>query len=336
MIVMRALRERGMDISVAYYYQKGDPGYTFDEADDFRAEGRLLSVSPTNWTHAIDQLHHEVVQRGIGLLLQIGSPWAYRQLPYLKERCQDLCLVDTLYNRHHNALNYFLYENTFDGVIVESEDMRRFILENTRKAEPAVHLVESGIDLDVLYPSCPAAGAPFTICYLGRMSQEKNPIGFVELAEQLHPRIPELRFRMFGEGPQAETVHARIKASAAQTMLRYCGYAPLRESLASLHALVVPSRMDGRPNVVMEANACGVPVIGAPVGGIPELITPGRNGLLLKPAQLDEIAAAITGWMSQPALYNALRASCRATAEERFDRKRMFDRYENVFRSFLK
>jgi glycosyltransferase involved in cell wall biosynthesis len=85
----------------------------------------------------------------------------------------------------------------------------------------------------------------------------------------------------------------------------------------------------------MEANACGVPVIGAPVGGIPELIELGRNGLVLSPAQLDEIAAAVKEWMCQTGRYEALRASCRATAERCFDRKRMFDRYENVFCSFL-
>jgi glycosyltransferase involved in cell wall biosynthesis len=167
------------------------------------------------------------------------------------------------------------------------------------------------------------------------MSPEKNPIGFVALAEQLHQRMPELRFRMFGEGPQSEAVCARIQASAARAVISYAGFVVHpRDAFACMHVLVVPSCLDGRPTVVMEANACGVPVIGARVGGIPELIEPGLNGLVLGPSQLDEIAAAVAQWICQSARYEALRASCRATAEKRFDRNRMFDRYEDVFRSF--
>ena len=335
MIVLRALRARGMDISVAYY-QDGASGYTADAAEDFRAEDRLLTISPTDWAGAIKQLQREIVQRDVGLLLQIGSPWAYWQLPYVKERCPGLTLVDTLYNKVGHTLNHFLYENCFDGVIVESEDMRRFMLENTRRPKPNVHLVASGIDLKEFFPPEPGADALFTIGYVGRMSPEKNPIGFVELAEKLHRRMPNLRFRMFGEGPQAEQVRARIQASTARAVISYDGFVShQRDAMACLHVLVVPSRLDGRPNVVMEANACGVPVIGAPVGGIPELIEPGRNGLVLSPAQPDEIAAAVKEWMCQADRYEELRASCRATAERCFDRKRMFDRYENVFSSFL-
>lgn len=339
MIVLRAMRDRGMDICVAYY-QEGAPGYTTDRAEDFQAEGRLLTVSPIDWTGAIEQLRQQVNQRDIGLVLQIGSPWAYRQLPYVKERCPRLKLVDTLYNKVGHTLNHFLYESCFDGVIVESADMQRFMAENTRKPDAGVHLVESGIDLSAfaaVEKSFDVAGVqPFVVGYVGRMSPEKNPLGFVELAEQLHQRLPRLSFRMFGEGPQAEVVRARIDTGGAGAAISYEGFIEHpRDALAQLHVLVVPSRLDGRPNVVMEANACGVPVIGAPVGGIPELIEPGINGLVVGPDHHDEIAAALTSWMAAPDQYLALRASCRATAERRFDRNQMFDRYEAVFRSFL-
>lgn len=339
LIVLRAMRKRGMDISVAYY-QEGALGYTTDPAEDFRADGRLLTISQTDRAGAIEQLCQQVSQRDIGLLLQIGSPWAYRQLPYVKEHCPQLKLVDTLYNKVGHTMNHFLYEPCFDGVIVESADMRQFMLENTRKPDAGVHLVESGIDLSAFALAEPpfdsASGAPFMVGYVGRMSPEKNPLGFVELAERLHQRLPKLRFRVFGEGPQAEAVRARIAASSSVAAISYEGFvAHPRDALAQLHVLVVPSLLDGRPNVVMEANACGVPVIGTPIGGIPELIEPGRNGLVLRPGNHGEIATALESWLAAPDLYSALRASCRETAERRFDRNRMLDRYEAVFRSFL-
>lgn len=339
MMVLRVMRSRGMDICVGYY-QEGAPGYTTDPAEDFQADGRLLKISASDWTGAIEQLHQQVIERDIGLLLQIGSPWAYRQLPYVKERCPRLKLVDTLYNKAGHTLNHFLYKSCFDGVIVESAEMQRLMVENTRKLDAGVHLVESGIDLSAFAPAerpFDAAGRqPFVVGYVGRMSPEKNPLGFVGLAERLHQRLPQLCFRMFGEGPQAETVRARIAGGSAAAAITYEGFVVHpRDALAQLDVLVVPSRLDGRPNVVMEANACGVPVIGAPVGGIPELIEPGRNGLVLAPGNYEEIAAALESWLAVPGLHATLRASCRTTAELRFDRNRMLDRYEAVFRSFL-
>ncbi len=213
------MRARGGDISVAYYQDGCARLFQRHGGRLPRAEDRLLRIPPTDPVGAIDHLESEIVRRSIGLVLQIGSPWAYRQLPYVKERCPGLNLVDILYNKVGHTLNHFLYETCFDGVIVESEDMRRFVLDNTRKTEPVVHLVESGIDLDAFAPVAPGTDTPFTIGYFGRMSPEKNPIGFVELAEQLHLRLPDVRFRMSGEGPQADAVRARVQASVARTVI---------------------------------------------------------------------------------------------------------------------
>ena len=258
----------------------------------------------------------------------------------MKGRCPQLKLVDTLYNKVGHTINHFWLEPCFDGVIVESADMRQFMLENTRKPDPGVHLVESGIDLSAFAMAEPRFEFSQRRPLRGRLCRPhvagENPLGFVELAERLHQRLPDLRFRIFGEGPQAEAVRARIAGSSAAAAISYEGFvAHPSDALAQLHVLVVPSLLDGRPNVVMEANACGVPVIGAPIGGIPELIEPGRNGLVLRPSNHGEIAAALEAWLGAPDLYSALRASCRETAELRFDRNRMFDRYEAVFRSFL-
>jgi glycosyltransferase involved in cell wall biosynthesis len=337
LIVLRAMRERGLDITVAFH-MRGGGGYTPDPAEDFAAAGRLIDLSDHQGPSGIEVLDGIVRKRRIGLLLQIGSPWAYRQLPYLKEAHPGLRLVDTLYNKIGHTRNHFLYEACLDGVIVESEDMRRYVLDCTAKPDPGVRLVESGIDLERFTPAAPPPRPPggLVVGYIGRMSPEKNPLGFVDLAEALHLRLPGLSFLMFGEGGMAEEVRARISASPAAGAIRYEGFVDHPSTaLAQLDVLVVPSRIDGRPNVVMEANACGVPVLGAPVGGIPELIEPGRNGFVLAPGERDRIAAVLAGWAADPAVLARVRTECRAVAETRFDRRRMLDAYEAVFREFL-
>ena len=168
------------------------------------------------------------------------------------------------------------------------------------------------------------------------MSIEKNPLGFVELAERLHDALPTIQFFMFGEGPMTAQVQARIMSGRAASAIKFAGFADHpTTALAQIDVLVVPSVLDGRPAAVMEANACGVPVIGAPVGGIPELIEEGRNGFLALPRNHERIAALLSGWQADPARFAALRQSARRVAEARFDRNRMMDRYEAVYRAVL-
>lgn len=336
LIVLRAMRDRGIDIHIGYY-RPGAGGYTPDRAEDFAADDRLIDFSDAHGVTGVDMLVSVVRERQIGLVLQIGSPWAYRQLPYLKEREPQRRIVDVLYNKVGHTLNHFLFEACFDGVIVESSDMQQFICDNTSKSDPNICKVESGIDLDIFKPkSSIRNGNSLVIGYFGRMSPEKNPLGFVSLAEYLHQALPELQFVMFGEGEMSGAVKARIGAGPAADVIQFGGYVDhASAALAQLDVLVVPSKLDGRPNVIMEANACGVPVIGAPVGGIPELIQPGSNGFLFRPEDHPQIARVLAEWLKEPSLFRQMQHMCRIVAEERFDRTRMLDDYEAVFRSLM-
>jgi glycosyltransferase involved in cell wall biosynthesis len=309
-------------------------GYTRDAAYDFAAADRLLDMTDAPGLKGIDRLERLVREREIRLLVQVGSPQAYRQLPYLKERIPNLQILDTLYNPVGHTISHFLYEGAFDGVIVESVAMRDYVLANTAKRNPRVHLVESGIDLDEFKPSPRQTMMPdsLTLGYLGRMSPEKNPLGFVMIAERLHASHPTLRFRIFGEGGMEREVRARADASTAKAMITFEGYAAhARDALHAMDVLVVPSKLDGRPNAVMEASGCGVPVLAAPVGGIPELIEDGVNGHLVSLNDHARFERLVGAWLDDPAVFSRLQRSSRAKAESDFARQRMLERYAEVF-----
>src|SRR5262249_18671356 len=149
--------------------------------------------------------------RGTRLLLQIGAFSLYPILPYLKEQNSDLRLADILYNEVGNTVNHFLYEECFDGVIVESEHMHRFMRACTLKPNSNIQVVKSGIDLSKFAPSSHnTERSRLRIGYIGRFSVEKNPLGFITLAERLTERLLDLSARVVGEGPLSEEVKARI------------------------------------------------------------------------------------------------------------------------------
>ena len=333
--VLREMRRRGLRVAVAY--TDTPPELTLDAAADFAADGSLLDLSRVVGHDRQEVLERELRERRVGLVLQIGATALYPVLPYLKEKLRSLAIVDTLYNEVGHVVNHFLYERCLDGVIVESHHMRRFVERSTAKASPNVLLVESGIELDAFTPApAPRSGPNLVVGYVGRMSPEKNPVGFVELCERLHAEDPSLAFRMIGAGPSTEDVRRRIEKSRLGGAMDFRGFEPdLAAGLRGLDVLVVPSKLDGRPNVVMEANACGVPVLGAPVGGIPELLEDGRNGYRVQPGETARILGILRAWQADPAALAAVRRACRETAERHFDQRRMMDRYEEVFRGQL-
>ncbi|MFL9907886.1 glycosyltransferase family 4 protein [Paraburkholderia sp. RL17-337-BIB-A] len=333
--VLREMRKRGFDVTVASCADESTV-YTPDSMDDFWSADRLLDLSITSAHEHRELIWNEIQQRNVDLIIQIGAHSLYSYLPYWKERKPELRIVDTLYNEVGHVVNHFLYESCMDGVIVESEYMRRFVQSCTHKEDAGIAVVRSGIDVDWLTPDRDRTlRNGIVVGYIGRMSSEKNPLGFIDLVETIHEFVPGATFRMGGEGDQAALVRGRIEVSPAAGKLTYDGYVEnLRTALRSLDVLVLPSKLDGRPNIVMEANACGVPVIGAPVGGVPELIEDGQNGYLIGPEESLRIANLLAGWANDRSTLCEIQKTSRLTAEQKFSRPKMMDTYADTFVQF--
>jgi glycosyltransferase involved in cell wall biosynthesis len=333
--VLREMRLRNLDVTVAYSDESTQ--YAPDPAEDFAQDNRLVDLFrtfPSTQLHAIEQ---EIRNRNVGLILQIGAGWLYRHLPAIKEKFPDVSIVDLLYNDVGHVVNHFLFEAGIDGVIVESDYMRKYVERSSEKSNPNIYIVRSGVALERF---APPAGARthnnLVVGYLGRMSEEKNPLGFVALAEQIYTALPDTIFPVSGEGNLAADVRERIQLSFASGAFQWEAYhKDSAAMLSQLDVLVVPSLLDGRPVVIMEANACGVPVIAAPVGAIPEMIEDGVNGHLVAIDLVDRLLEILSRWRNDPQSLAEIKASSRIFAERAFDRRRMLDSYEQIFREFL-
>lgn len=140
---------------------------------------------------------------------------------------------------------------------------------------------------------------PFTVGYLGRLSYEKNPLGFVQMAALLRARAPDrYRFRIAGTGPEEPRVRAAMASSlngaGAITLEGYCAQSTF---FPALHCLCVPSRMENMPYSLLEAMAYGVVPVASSVGGIPDLIEDGVTGFLV-PSDEPETMAERVAWLA--------------------------------------
>jgi len=165
---------------------------------------------------------------------------------------------------------------------------------------------------------------------VGRLVPKK---GFTTLLRACAMLKEERRFRctIVGSGPRARRLKAFARWLGLRRMVSFPGWVPYR-SMPALYAgadvVVVPSRRtlgcdrDGLPNVVVEAMACGVPVVGSDFAGIPEAIEHERTGLLCPPGEPEDLAASIERMLSDLELRRSVAENARRLAEEQFDFRR--------------
>jgi len=155
------------------------------------------------------------------------------------------------------------------------------------------------------------------VLYAGRLSREKGVLTLLQAVG----RVPGLELRVAGTGPLEPELH-RMADDAAPGRVRFLGYLnpeALREELARAAFTVVPSEWyENQPFAVLEAFALGTPVLGADIGGIPELVEAGRTGLLFRSGSLDSLAEALAAMAGHPDREEMGREA-RRVAETRFD-----------------
>ena len=146
--------------------------------------------------------------------------------------------------------------------------------------------------------------------YVGRISPEKGIEGLRAIMEA----VPDARVALVGGGPSQKALEEKF----AGTSTFFAGYLTgrkLAEAMASVNALVLPSKTETLGLVLMEAMAAGSLVIGANAGGIPDIIKHELNGFLFDPAETGALAAVAKRAISEPELCDRIRARARQQAE---------------------
>ena len=298
-------------------------------------------LPPEMWE---DFLHHLVASRGVSLLWIAGSAFAYDCLRGLRAAHPGLRVADLQFNTVGHTDNHRRRRALIDTTFVESQEVRRFLLAHGG-TDSRIRLVESGVDLATLRPAprdpalvarIGAAPTDLIIGFSGRWSEEKNPLAFVELA-RLTAATPGLRFVMTGTGPYRPAIErAFARADLPTGRLHLLGEVEdIAATVGSYDLLVLPSTLDGRPVVVLEALALGVPVLASSVGALPDIIQHGVTGWLAAPRDDAAFAARITQAAANPAALAAMRHAARAYAEAHLDRAAMFAAYRDGLEALL-
>ena len=183
-------------------------------------------------------------------------------------------------------------------ILVVSEDLGR-VAARDYDADPArIRAIPNGCDATIFHPQSRADARAALgvdtgielVVYVGRLVPEKGLRELLDAMTALAPQRPKLQLALIGDGPMRAELESRINADPTLRVFLPGAQGPQEVArwMAASDLVTLPSYSEGHPNVLVEALACGRPVVATPVGGIPEvvdtecgLLVPARNAAAL-------------------------------------------------------
>jgi glycosyltransferase involved in cell wall biosynthesis len=204
-----------------------------------------------------------------------------------------------------------------------------------------VTLIRNGVDLELFRPDPNAAeafrasidappGAPL-VGFVGRVDAEKGPDQFMQAAQVIHAEVPQAHFVMVGTGHQFDQMQQLSRELGLNGCMHFAGvWADTSKVYPALDLVLQTSRIEGTPLSLLEAMACGLPVIALGVGGVPEIIEEGRTGLVVSPGDWRGVGQRAIDLLEHPARMKAMGAAGRERAETHFDLRTTVDQTVTV------
>ncbi len=319
-----------------------------------REIGRLIDAVKPDVVHAHNVYHHltpaifgAIQKKGVPSImtvhdLKIGCPSKLMLASDgVCERCkggktwnavQQRCLKGSLPLSAVAALETTLhrtigsYRKNVDRFVLPSHFHMNKLIEWGLPGEKARYL-PNAVDVSQMVPDY-TPGERFV--FVGRLSEEKGLITFVKAVA-----ASGVAATIVGTGPQEDELRAVVEQTGAD--VEFAGYQTgdtLFDIVRAAKALVLPSECyENAPVVILEAYGLGTAVIGSELGGIPELIVPGKTGLLATAGNVDSFAEQLSAMQAMStADLSEMGQAGRAFVEERFTREQYLEGLLDIYR----
>jgi glycosyltransferase involved in cell wall biosynthesis len=224
-----------------------------------------------------------------------------------------------------------------DLILCNAAAIQATLVEHHGVPRSRLRVIVNGVDTEFYGPG-PVDLRPNhpVILSVARLVPDKDHDTLIAAFSQVSAAFPQAELWLLGDGPRL----AAIEALAARTLppgrVRFWpGQPDIRPFLHQACLLVLSSRYEALPNVVLEAMAAGLPVAATRVGGLPELVVPGRTGWLVPPGDAPALAAAMSQALGDAEAREALGRTGREIAVADFSLEAMTRRYETVLSSLL-
>ena len=242
-----------------------------------------------------------------------------------------------------------LYRPFVTYYIALSRDLEHYLSQKVGMSSNRIRQIYNGVDAERFSPAAsrqPIPGCPFddakywVVGTVGRMQTVKDQTTLVRAFIRALEIVPELksclRLVLIGDGPlRSEAQYLLEQAGCAELAWLPGERSDVPAVLRGLDCFVLPSLAEGVSNTILEAMACGLPVIATNVGGNSELVAPGISGELVAASDVESMAERMAAYARDGVRARLAGQAGRAIVDQRFSLQAMVAQYQSLYDQLL-
>ena len=345
--------DRGHEVDI-YTYKLGDTSNMHPAVEKYRLLDRTYHVVPT--------ISVNYFLRGLKGLIQLLSPYDIIHCQYgpLGQKVMLLRHLGILKGKLITSFRGFdisryiqqygsnVYSQLFeqgDLFLTACENFKHQLLKLGCNEKKAI-VLRSGIDCDkfAFAPRRPDPDGRIRIVSTGRLVEKKGIEYGIRAVAKLAKMNQNLEYLIVGDGPLRENLQRLIQELDVSDTVKLLGWKQQQEVVDILdkaHILIAPSvtakngDREGIPNVLKEAMAMGLPVIGTRHSGVPELVQDGITGCLVPERDADALAEKLSYLIENPQLWMQMGRSGRKLVEDDYDSNKLNDELVEIYQQLL-
>jgi glycosyltransferase involved in cell wall biosynthesis len=269
-------------------------------------------------------------------------------------RIPSVCTLHTLSDpekgskeRRRLVVMWWILRHFCDRVIAVSEETRQIHLRVSGNSPEKVITLYNGIEVDAFHDlekeqaihlveqlGIPASGKILTT--IAVLRPPKGIQHLIDAMPAILEAIPDAYYLIVGDGEHRAELEARAKSNKVNDHVIFAGYrSDIANLMAISHIFVLPTLGDALPTVIAEAMAASKPVIASAIGGVPEMVSDGKSGILLPAGDSQKLAEACIQLLQKTEEAEAMGKYGRQVALERFNIAEQVKKTEAIYKDLL-
>ncbi len=249
---------------------------------------------------------------------------------------------------YHNTIGYrFGYRLVMkyvNKIISVSDDVKQSIVECRNVSPDRIQTIHYGVDLNQyqalsvnqkksLRKEHEFPSSTFIIGVVARLQPQKGHAYLVQAVAKVVQQYKNILILFIGDGKERENLESQVHGAHLNNKIQFLGFRDnVPELLNTLDLFCLPSVVgEGLPNVILEAMACGIPVVATKVGGTAEIISNGVNGFVIPPKDINTLEEKLSLCIGNSDLIEKLRTGARRTVEDSFSLQKQVAMFQKLF-----
>lgn len=294
---------------------------------DIRAAKKVANYCKANNIHIIQT--HFLRENYIGVLAKLFNPKV------------KVVWTAHLIAENNSIIKFFnrIFSKFVDNIICVSKAAEASLIKEGISVEKT-RLIYNGVDTAYFKPRKDVSirkelnigKDTLVLTTVSRFNKEKGHHFLVEVLRELTNYITDFKVLLVGEGEEKAFIQEKVRKYNLGKHVLFLGYRDdIPEILAATDIYVSPSMREAISFSIIEALACGIPVVATKVGGVPEIFEKGQGGLLVPFGDKEKFAKTIVNLWNDKLQYNFIKANCRDIVLENFSQAKMIEKTYKLY-----